>query len=205
MLIVADTNSERALTALGQVRLAVAQKCNLINEEEFSFLWVTEFPLFEKDEENDRLVAKHHPFTMPLEDDIEKLETQPENMRARAYDMILNGCEIGGGSIRINNPDLQQRMFDALGLDKDYAKESFGFLCEAYKYGAPPHGGMAFGFDRLCMLMCKKQSIRDVIAFPKVQNSGELMSDAPQKVDAKQLDELFITCKEPLSEDESKT
>ncbi len=202
LLIVADTDNERALTALGQVRLAVAQKCNLINEDDFSFLWVTQFPLFEKDEENNRLVAKHHPFTMPMEEDIEKLETQPENMCARAYDMILNGCEIGGGSIRINNPELQQRMFNALGLDEEYAQESFGFLTEAYQYGAPPHGGMAFGFDRLCMIICKKPSIRDVIAFPKVQNSGEIMSNAPQQVDEKQLSELFIKCIEPMTSED---
>ncbi len=192
ILIVADANNDTACTALGQVRLAVGEKCGLIDKDAFSFLWVTQFPLFEKSEEDDRLVAKHHPFTMPVDEDIEKLETDPASMRARAYDMILNGCEIGGGSIRINSPELQQRMFNALGLDEDYAQESFGFLTEAYKYGAPPHGGMAFGFDRLVMLIAKRDSIRDVIAFPKMQNAGELMSNSPQTVSNKQLDELYI-------------
>ncbi len=194
LLIVADTDSEKACNALGQVRLAVGEKCELIDKDAFNFLWVTEFPLFEYNEEDERLVAKHHPFTMPVQEDIEKLKTPQTaiKMRARAYDMILNGCEIGGGSIRINNPELQQDMFKALGLSEEYAEESFGFLTEAYKFGAPPHGGMAFGFDRLVMLIAKKDSIRDVIAFPKMQNSGELMSNSPQSVEEKQLNELFI-------------
>ncbi len=192
LLIAADADVDKACNILGQVRLAAAEKCGMIPHDEFAFLWVTDFPLFEHDEENDRLVAKHHPFTMPLEEDIDKMETDPKNMRARAYDMILNGCEIGGGSIRINDPELQEKMFKALGIAPDYAKETFGFLTQAYNYGAPPHGGMAFGFDRLVMLVAGCDSIRDVIAFPKMQNAGELMTSAPQSVDEKQLTELAI-------------
>ena len=137
-------------------------------------------------------MAMHHPFTMPKDEDMDKIETDPGNAHAKAYDMVLNGCEVGGGSIRINNPALQQRMFKALGLSEEYAQEAFGFLTEAYKYGAPPHGGMAFGFDRLVMLMLGLDSIRDTIAFPKVQNAGEVMSGCPETVDEKQLRELSI-------------
>ena len=137
-------------------------------------------------------MAKHHPFTMPREEDLDKVETDQGACRAKAYDMVLNGCEVGGGSIRINDPALQDRMFHALGFTEEKARESFGFLMDAYKYGAPPHGGMAYGFDRLVMLMLKKDSIRDVIAFPKVQNAGEPMSGCPETVEEKQLRELSI-------------
>lgn len=137
-------------------------------------------------------MAKHHPFTLPNEQDLDKVETDPGSVRARAYDMVLNGCEVGGGSMRINDPALQNRMLKALGFTEERARESFGFLTDAYRYGAPPHGGMAFGFDRLVMLMLKKDSIRDVIAFPKVQNAGEPMSGCPETVEEKQLRELSI-------------
>ena len=164
----------------------------MIDKDAFNFLWVTDFPLFEYDDENGRFVAKHHPFTMPKDEDLALLDTDPGAVRAKAYDMVLNGCELGGGSIRINNPELQQRMFKALGFTEQRAEESFGFLTDAYRYGAPPHGGMAFGFDRMVMLMLKRDSIRDVIAFPKVQNAGEPMTNCPDTVDEKQLKELSI-------------
>lgn len=192
LLIAADASWEKACTVLGAVRLAIGEKFDLIDKDVFAFLWVTDFPLFEYDEENGRYVAKHHPFTMPKDEDLDRLETDPANCRAKAYDMVLNGCEVGGGSIRINDPALQSRMFAALGFTPERAEESFGFLTEAYRYGAPPHGGMAFGFDRLVMLMLKRDSIRDVIAFPKVQNAGEPMTGCPERVDEKQLDELAI-------------
>ena len=192
LLIAADASWEKACTVLGAVRLAVADKFGLIDKTKFNFLWVTDFPLFEYSEEDGRYVAKHHPFTMPRDEDIDKVETDPGACRAKAYDMVLNGCELGGGSIRINDPALQDRMFKALGFTEQRAQESFGFLMEAYRYGAPPHGGMAFGFDRMVMLMLGRDSIRDVIAFPKVQNAGEPMSGCPETVEQKQLDELHI-------------
>ncbi len=192
LLIAADASWEKACTVLGAVRLAVADKFGLIDKTKFNFLWVTDFPLFEYSEEDGRYVAKHHPFTMPRDEDIDKVETDPGACRAKAYDMVLNGCELGGGSIRINDPALQDRMFTALGFTEQRAQESFGFLMEAYRYGAPPHGGMAFGFDRMVMLMLGRDSIRDVIAFPKVQNAGEPMSGCPETVEQKQLDELHI-------------
>ena len=192
ILVVADAKNDTVFAALGALRLEIAKKYELIDEKQFNFLWVTEFPLFEYDEENNRFAAKHHPFTMPCEEDMGLLETDPAAVKARAYDMVLNGCEIGGGSIRINNPELQQRMFKALGFTDERAEENFGFLVDAYKFGAPPHGGMAFGFDRLVMLMLGKDSIRDVIAFPKVQNAGEPMTNCPDLVDNKQLAELSI-------------
>ncbi|MEG1640337.1 MAG: amino acid--tRNA ligase-related protein, partial [Ruthenibacterium sp.] len=139
-----------------------------------------------------RYMSKHNPFTMPMDEDIDKIESDPAACRTKAYDMVLNGCELGGGSIRINDPALQNRMLRALGFTQERADESFGFLTEAYKYGAPPHGGMAFGFDRMVMLMLNRDSIRDVIAFPKVQNAGEPMTNSPETVDAKQLAELSI-------------
>ena len=192
LLVVADGKNDTVFAALGALRLAIANKCEMIDKDAFNFLWVTDFPLFEYDDENGRFVAKHHPFTMPKDEDLDMLETDPGAVRAKAYDMVLNGCELGGGSIRINNPELQQRMFKALGFTEERAEESFGFLTEAYRYGAPPHGGMAFGFDRMVMLMLKRDSIRDVIAFPKVQNAGEPMTNCPDTVDEKQLKELSI-------------
>ncbi len=178
--------------SLGQLRLEIARKLGLTDSKEFKLLWVTEFPLLEYDEEEKRYVAKHHPFTSPMDEDIELLDTDPGKVRAKAYDMVLNGNEIGGGSIRIHSQDLQSKMFKLLGFSEEDAWARFGFLLEAFKYGTPPHGGMAFGLDRLVMLMAGRSSIRDVIAFPKVQNASCLMSNAPDSVEPEQLKELHI-------------
>ncbi|MFT9076666.1 aspartate--tRNA ligase [Ethanoligenens sp.] len=193
VLIVADTNSTVACTALGALRLHLAVKFDLIPKDTFAFLWVTDFPLFEYSEEEGRYMAMHHPFTAPAEESLAKLETDPGACYARAYDMVLNGVEVGGGSIRINDPDLQKRMFRALGLSDDVVKQRFGFLTEAFRYGAPPHGGMAYGLDRLAMLMLGCDSIKQVIAFPKVQNASELMAGSPDAVEEKQLRELHLS------------
>lgn len=192
ILIVADPDSQVVFDSLGALRCELAKRLGLIPKGEYRFLWVTDFPLFEYSEEEGRYAAKHHPFTHPALEDLDKLESDPGNCRARAYDMVLNGCEVGGGSIRINDPALQQRMFSALGFDEETARERFGFLLDAFQYGAPPHGGMAYGLDRLVMLMLEKDSIRDVIAFPKVQNSSELMTQCPAEVEEKSLRELCI-------------
>ena len=192
LLVVADAKNSTVFAALGALRLAVANKCGLIDPDKFNFLWVTDFPFFEYSEEEGRWMAMHHPFTMPRAEDLDKVESDPGSVRALAYDMVLNGCELGGGSIRINDPAVQDRMLKALGFSEERARESFGFLMDAYQYGAPPHGGMAFGFDRMVMLMLKRDSIRDVIAFPKVQNAGEPMSGYPETVEEKQLRELSI-------------
>ena len=192
LLLVSDSDWVRACTALGQVRLEIGRKYELIDPDKFDFLWVVDFPLFEYSETEGRWMAMHHPFTMPHAEDLDKVESDPGACRALAYDIVLNGVEMGGGSIRINDPVLQDRMFKALGFTEEKARESFGFLMDAYKYGAPPHGGMAYGLDRMVMLLLKKDSIRDVIAFPKVQNAGEPMSGAPDLVDDKQLKDLSI-------------
>ena len=192
LLVVADAEDSVVYAALGALRLALGKSFNLFDADEFNFLWVTEFPLFEYDKVEKTYSAVHHPFTMPNVDDISLLKTDPGACRARAYDMVVNGVELGGGSIRISDPALQQEMFKILGFTEERMQESFGFLIDAYKYGAPPHGGMAYGFDRLCMLMQKKDTIREVIAFPKVQNAGELMTGCPDLVNEKQLDELAI-------------
>ena len=196
LLLVSDTDWVRACTALGQVRLEIGRKYDLIDPDKFNFLWVVDFPLFEYSEQEGRWMAMHHPFTMPKPEDLDKIESDPGACRALAYDIVLNGVELGGGSIRINDPALQDRMFHALGFTEEKARASFGFLMDAYKYGAPPHGGMAYGLDRLVMLMLKRDSIRDVIAFPKVQNAGEPMSGAPDVGDPKQLKELSIALTE---------
>ena len=196
IFIVADPKDKVVFAALGALRCEIAKRLDLIDPSKFNFLWVCDFPLFEYSEEEDRYVAMHHPFTHPRIEDIDRLETEPASVLARAYDMVLNGCEIGGGSIRINDPSMQQRMFKALGFTDEDAQERFGFLIDAFKYGAPPHGGMAYGLDRLVMLMLGCESIRDVIAFPKVANSGELMSGAPDFVEQKQLTELSIAVTE---------
>lgn len=188
---VADKNSV-VFDALGQLRLEVARKLNILNPDEFKFLWVTEFPLFEYDEEEGRYAAKHHPFTCPMDEDIEFLDTDPGKARAKAYDIVLNGVELGGGSIRIHIQELQAKMFRLLGFTEEDANTKFGFLLDAFKYGTPPHGGMAFGLDRMIMLMAKTSSIRDVIAFPKVQNASSPMDNAPDIVDEKQIQELHI-------------
>lgn len=191
ILIVADKDSV-VYDALGNLRLEVARRCDLIDKNKFNFLWVTEFPLLEYSEEENRYVAMHHPFTHPFDEDIDKLETAPGEVRAKAYDIILNGSEIGGGSLRIFNSELQEKMFAALGFTHEEAWERFGYLMEAFKYGTPPHGGLAYGLDRLAMIMAGCDSIRDVIAFPKVQNASELMMHSPDVVDKQQLDDLSI-------------
>jgi aspartyl-tRNA synthetase len=193
ILIVADTDDEVVYASLGALRVELASRLGLIPDNSYDLLWVVDFPLFEYSEEENRYTAKHHPFTSPHLDDMDKLEADPANCRARAYDVVLNGTEIGGGSIRISDPVLQQRMFTALGIDEETAKANFGFLLEAFSYGVPPHGGLAFGLDRLVMLMLGKDSIRDVIAFPKVQNASDLMIRCPSPVEQKSLDELGLT------------
>ncbi len=195
IFIVADKKNKIVLESLGALRCEIANKFSLIDNTKLNLLWVVDFPLFEYDEEEERYVAMHHPFTHPRFEDIDKLETEPEKVHALAYDIVLNGNEIGGGSIRINNRDLQKRMFKALGFTEKSVEERFGFLIDAFKYGAPPHGGLAFGLDRLVMLMLNCESIRDVIAFPKVATSAELMSLAPGKIEEKQLDELGLSLK----------
>lgn len=191
IFLVAD-RAKVVFDTLGALRCELANRTNQIDESKVCLLWVTEFPLFEFDEDENRFVAKHHPFTMPNPEDLDKLESNPQEVRALAYDMVLNGNEIGGGSVRINTPDMQGKMFKALGFTEEKAREQFGFLIDAFKYGAPPHAGMAFGLDRLVMLMLNCDSIRDVIAYPKVASSAELMSSSPDIVDKKQLDELGI-------------
>ncbi len=191
IFIVADKDSV-VYASLGALRCEIAKRYDLIDPDKYNFLWVTDFPLLEYDEEENRFVAMHHPFTAPKDEDIELLSTDPAKVRAKAYDIILNGVELGGGSMRIYNSDLQQKMFEVIGLSSDEIKARFGFLIDAFKYGAPPHGGMAYGFDRMLMLLDGTDSIRDVIAFPKVQNASELMTSSPDTVDEKQLQELGI-------------
>lgn len=188
---IADKN-EVVYDALGNLRLELGKRMNLIDKNAWNFLWVTEFPLLEYDEDAKRYVAKHHPFTSPMDEDMEFLDTDPSRVRAKAYDIVLNGVELGGGSIRIHMQELQSKMFSMLGFSEAEANDRFGFLLEAFRYGTPPHGGMAFGLDRLVMLMAGRNSIRDVIAFPKVQNASCPMTDAPDFVEAKQLKELHI-------------
>ncbi|MGM0395775.1 MAG: aspartate--tRNA ligase [Bacillota bacterium] len=191
LLFVADT-IQVANDSLGNLRNDIARRMDLISDEDFKILWITDFPLFEYDEEEERYVAKHHPFTHPVEEDIPLLETEPHRVRAKAYDLVINGDEMGGGSIRINNSQLQSRMFSALGFSKEEAQAKFGFLLEAFKYGTPPHGGIAFGLDRLVMLFSGRSNIRDVIAFPKTQSATCLMTDAPTEASPKQLQEVHI-------------
>ena len=191
--IVADSN-ETVFAALGALRLRIADKLRLIPENQYNLLWVTDFPLLEWSEEQNRFVAMHHPFTSPKDEDLEKLTTDPGAVRAKAYDIVLNGVEIGGGSIRIHSAELQQKMFSVLGFTPEQAQDRFGFLLDAFRFGPPPHGGLAYGLDRLAMLICGTPSIRDVIAFPKVQNASCPLTGAPDRVDDKQLDELHIRC-----------
>ncbi len=192
LFLVADADRRTVCTALGALRCELARRFGLIDPKKISLLWVTDFPLFEYSKEENRWVSMHHPFTMPRREDIDKLESDPGGVLSYAYDMVLNGNEVGGGSIRIHDRELQQRIFRALGISPEQARVRFGFLTDAFRYGAPPHGGMAFGLDRLAMVMLGCDSIRDVIAFPKVASSAELMSDAPTDVDEKQLAELGI-------------
>ncbi|MCU1228041.1 MAG: Aspartyl-tRNA synthetase, partial [Acidobacteria bacterium] len=184
---------------LGNLRLRVAKEQGLIPDESWKFLWVTDFPLFEWDEESQRYFARHHPFTSPAVDALDKLESDPGAVLARAYDVVLNGLELGGGSIRINKPELQQRMFAALGISSEEAQSRFGFLIDAFRYGAPPHGGIALGLDRIVMLMSRSESLRDVIAFPKTARAQDLMCDAPSTVDEKQLEELSLSLRERVA------
>ncbi|MBR6740308.1 MAG: aspartate--tRNA ligase [Clostridia bacterium] len=193
VLIIADADNRTVLDALGALRCECARKMGTI-EDGFRFLWVVDFPLFEYSAEEDRYVAMHHPFTAPNDEDVDLIETDPGKAHAKAYDMVLNGYELGGGSIRIHSSELQERMFRALGLSDETIQTRFGHLVEAFKYGAPPHGGLAFGLDRIVMLMAGRDNLRDVIAFPKVQNSSELMMASPDTVDQKQLSELHIAC-----------
>jgi len=191
LLFAADKNKV-VWDVLGALRLHLAEQMGLLDKKEYKFLWVTEFPLLEWSEEENRYTAMHHPFTMPMEEDLPYLESDPGRVRAKAYDIVLNGTEIGGGSVRIHQNDIQERMFEALGFTKEQAYSQFGFLLNAFKYGVPPHAGLAYGLDRLVMLMAKMDSIRDVIAFPKIKDASCLMSEAPNIVDEKQLEELGI-------------
>ena len=191
LLFVAD-KPKVAFDSLGNLRNELARKLNIIDEKDLKLVWITEFPLFEYDEEEGRYVAKHHPFTHPMEEDIELLETHPEKVRAKAYDIVINGDELGGGSIRISDRDLQKRMFKALGFTEEEAQDKFGFLLEAFKYGTPPHGGIAYGFDRLIMLLTGSGNIRDVIAFPKTQSATCLLTNAPTNISEEQLKEVHI-------------
>jgi len=194
VLIVGDVKNEVVFASLGALRCEVAKQMDIIDPMDFKFLWVTEFPMFEYSEEEGRYQAMHHPFTAPMVEDEDKILSDKANCRARAYDIVLNGTELGGGSIRINTPEMQEKAFQALGISDEDIQERFGHLVNAFKYGAPPHGGLAYGLDRLCMLMAGATSIRDVIAFPKVQNASDLMMACPDVVDQKQLDDLCIAC-----------
>ncbi|NLJ16348.1 MAG: aspartate--tRNA ligase [Clostridiales bacterium] len=191
--IIADKTSH-CLSILGALRNKLGKQLNILTNE-FKFLWITEMPFFEYDEESGKWLAMHHPFTMPLDECLEYLQTSPEKVRAKAYDLVVNGVELLSGSIRINDYELQEKMFKALGLTPDEIEAKFGFLVDAYKYGAPPHGGFGIGLDRLAMIMCGAESLRDVVAFPKVQNASELMSQCPASVDKSQLEELGIAIK----------
>lgn len=194
----ADAKNEVVYASLGALRLHLAEKANLIDKSGYDVLWVTEFPMFEYSEEEKRLVAVHHPFTSPKTEDLPLVETEPLKVRAKAYDLVINGQEAGGGSIRIHSREVQKRMFNALGFTDEQIQDRFGFFVDAFNYGTPPHGGLAFGLDRLIMLLSKTDNIKDVIAFPKVQNASDLMTDAPSAVEPKQLKELSIKINEKL-------
>ena len=201
LLFFAADSNKVVWDVLGALRLELAKQMDIIPEDEFNFLWVTEFPLLEWDEEEKRFVAVHHPFTMPMDEDLPLLETDPGKVRAKAYDIVLNGTELGGGSVRIHQSDIQEKMFEMLGFTQEQAQSQFGFLLDAFKYGVPPHAGLAYGLDRMIMLMVKAESIRDVMAFPKVKDASCLMSEAPNVVDPKQLEELCIQIALPASEE----
>lgn len=202
LLLFAADKSKLVYDVLGALRLEIADQLGLLKKDEYRFVWITEFPLLEWSEELGRYQAMHHPFTMPMEEDLQYIESDPGRVRAKAYDIVLNGTEIGGGSVRIHQDDIQEMMFKALGFTMERAYDQFGFLLNAFKYGVPPHAGLAYGLDRLVMLMAKEDSIRDVIAFPKVKDASCLMSEAPNTVDAKQLEELGIAIAKPEAETE---
>ena len=202
LLLFAADKKKLVYDVLGALRLELAKQMDLLDKNEYRFVWVTEFPLLEWSEEENRFTAMHHPFTMPMDEDIPLLDTDPGAVRAKAYDIVLNGNEIGGGSVRIHQDDIQERMFKELGFTPEAAHEQFGFLLDAFKYGVPPHAGLAYGLDRLVMLMAKEDSIRDVIAFPKVKDASCLMTEAPSPVDATQLEELGLEV-EPQAEEET--
>ena len=191
VLICADKDKV-VFDALGALRCELAKRLELTRPDDYNFLWITEFPMLEWDEEENRYVAVHHPFTAPMDEDLDLLETDPGKVRAKAYDIVLNGVELGGGSIRIHRNDIQKKMFSLIGLSEESAQERFGFLLDAFKYGVPPHGGLAFGLDRMVMLMAGASSIRDVMAFPKVKDASCPLTGAPDVVDEIQLHELAI-------------
>ncbi len=203
LLLFAADKTKLVWDVLGALRLELAKQMNLLDKNEYRFVWITEFPLLEWSEEDQRFTAMHHPFTMPMEEDLQYIDTDPGRVRAKAYDIVLNGNEIGGGSVRIHQNDIQEKMFEALGFTKEEAQKQFGFLLDAFKYGVPPHAGLAYGLDRLVMLMAKVDSIRDVIAFPKVKDASCLMSEAPDIVDEKQLEELGIAIRVQEEKDET--
>lgn len=192
LLLFAADRDKVVFDVLGNLRLELARQLGLLKKDDFKFLWVTEFPLLEYSEEEDRYVAMHHPFTMPMDEDIKYIDTEPGRVRAKAYDIVLNGVELGGGSVRIHQADIQSKMLGVLGFSPERAQEQFGFLLSAFKYGVPPHAGLAYGLDRVVMLMVGSDSIRDVIAFPKVKDASCLMTEAPGLVEEKQLVELGI-------------
>lgn len=195
LLLFAADRKKIVWNVLGALRLQMAEEQGLLKKDEYRFVWITEFPLLEWSDEENRFTAMHHPFTMPMEEDWQYIDSDPGRVRAKAYDIVLNGVEIGGGSVRIHQNDIQEKMFEVLGFTKEQAWEQFGFLLEAFKYGVPPHAGLAYGLDRLVMLMAGQESIRDVIAFPKVKDASDLMTEAPAPVDPKQLEELYIETK----------
>ena len=201
LLLFAADRDKIVFSVLGALRCELADQLGLVSKEDYRFLWVTEFPVFEWSDEEERYTAMHHPFTMPMEEDLELLDTDMGKARAKAYDIVLNGVELGGGSVRIHQDDIQEKMFKLLGISEEDAHDLFGFLLTAFKYGVPPHAGLAFGLDRMIMLMTGADSIRDVIAFPKVKDASCLMSNAPDVVDAKQLEELCIKVEDPAEEE----
>lgn len=192
LLFAADKN-KIVWDVLGALRLKFGQEMGLMDKNQYNFLWITEFPLLEWSEEENRFMAMHHPFTMPMEEDWDKIDSDPGAVRAKAYDIVLNGTELGGGSVRIHQDHIQEKMLEVLGFTKEQAYKQFGFLLNAFKYGVPPHAGLAYGLDRMVMLMMQCDSIRDVIAFPKVKDASCLMTDAPNVVDVKQLEELSLS------------
>ncbi|MBE5943091.1 MAG: aspartate--tRNA ligase [Lachnospiraceae bacterium] len=201
LLLFAADRDKIVFSVLGALRCELADQLELVSKDDFKFLWVTEFPVFEWSDEEERFQAMHHPFTMPMEEDLELLDTDMGKARAKAYDIVLNGVELGGGSVRIHQDDIQEKMFKLLGISDEVAQDMFGFLLTAFKYGVPPHAGLAFGLDRIIMLMTGADSIRDVIAFPKIKDASCLMSEAPGTVDAKQLEELCLKVEIPAEED----